>query len=263
MDSEVGNGETRSVRADGESEQGRQPRPGRRLRTSTVPATAPDLAVIARDAVINFLHDASAATAERAAGQEGQPEAAGTTNGMAAVTDGPPGVMPGGGAATAQVPAPAPAADVTAEATVWQAAATSVAALDRIEAAAAKIDADIAAALRAQGELYTRAGAAAEAAVRAAQSAAQASWQAGRYERRTRVALRQVQRYVIIALIVLIIAIILLVLTATPALLQAPAVPGRESARHRGSGAGWLSCRGMDTISRVSSGPGGEGGPHE
>ena len=59
---------------------------------------------------------------------------------------------------------------------VIRAAASGVATLERIEAAAAKVEADIRTALLAQAELQAGAGAAAEAAVRAAEK----SWIAAR-----------------------------------------------------------------------------------
>ena len=61
------------------------------------------------------------------------------------------------------------ATGAAAESVAVRAAAAGVATLDRIEAAAAKVEADIRAALRAQAELRAGAGVAAEAAVRAAQ----------------------------------------------------------------------------------------------
>src|ERR1700676_5749594 len=49
----------------------RHPRNGHRQRSSRAPAGAPDLAVLARDAVVGFLHDASIATAQREATRTG------------------------------------------------------------------------------------------------------------------------------------------------------------------------------------------------
>ncbi len=88
-----------------------------------------------------------------------------------------------------------------------RAAAVSVATLDRIEAAAAKLEADIATARREQASLQARAGAAAAAAVRAAQEATEASSQARR-------ALRLIGRYVLITLGLVLIQLVILLLFA-------------------------------------------------
>ena len=56
----------------------RRPRIGSRLRSSHVRPDPPDLGALAKEAVISFLHDASAATAERAATRE-ETAAAGTS----------------------------------------------------------------------------------------------------------------------------------------------------------------------------------------
>jgi hypothetical protein len=118
-------------------------------KTKANPSSPPDVGVLAREAVIGFLHDASKATADR----EAQRAAVAATDAEATVT------------------APAGNAAGSVGSVAWRAAAISVAALDRMEAAAAKVEADIAVALRAYAELQAGAGAAAEAAVHAAQSA--------------------------------------------------------------------------------------------
>jgi hypothetical protein len=169
----------------------RGPWAGRRLRS----ANAPDLAVVAREAVVSFLHDASAATAGRAARQAGEAGNAG------------PG-LPGTIAAEPTG---------TADSMAWQAATMSLATLDRIEAVAAKVEADIAAALETQAQLQAGAGAAAEAAVRAAQEAASSSRSVARSEQRAKVMLRHIEHYVTITVVLLIIAIIFLIVTASPA----------------------------------------------
>jgi hypothetical protein len=132
----------------------------------------PDAAVLAREAVISFLTDASKATADRAAG------------------------IP----AAARVPDRMPGGTVSA---------IDVATLDRIEAAAAKVDADIAVALQAYADLQAGAGAAAEAAVHAAQSALASAGVATEAERQVRISLRQVRQYVVVTVVLL--AIVLLV----------------------------------------------------
>ena len=100
-------------------------------------------------------------------------------------------------------------------AAAWRAAAVSVAALDRIEATAAKVEADIAAALQAHAELQAGAGTAAEGAIHAAQSAWVAANSAVEADRRAKIALRRVEHYVSITVALLVIAIIVLAVTAT------------------------------------------------
>jgi hypothetical protein len=143
---------------------------GRRLRSGTAPHGRPDAAALAREAVISFLNDASQATADRAAGIPGAAQATGSD---------------------------------------WGAAAISATTLDRIEAAAAKVDADIAVALQAYADLQAGAGAAAEAAVHAAESAMASAGVATEAERLVRISLRQVRQYVVVTVVLL--AIVLLV----------------------------------------------------
>jgi hypothetical protein len=143
-------------------------------------ATAPDLAVLAREAVVTFLHDASIATAEREAAPASE--------------------------------APAARAAESAQ----RAAAASTAVLDRIELAAAKLEADITAALQAQAELQAGAGAAAEAAVRAAQSSWLAAAAAEEADRQAKISLRSVVRYVRVSILVLAVAIIIVLLMSVP-----------------------------------------------
>jgi hypothetical protein len=101
------------------------------------------------------------------------------------------------------------------ESVAMRAAALSVATLDRIEAAAAKVEEDIRSALLAQAELQAGAGAAAEAAVRAAQE----SWIAARTseaaEGRARAILRLMTRYLAVTIALVVITLIFLVLTAS------------------------------------------------
>ena len=191
---------------------------GRRLR----PTAPPDLGALAREAVVNFLNDASKATAEREApgaslvATDARPTAAAA--GYAAV---------GGAGQADAIPAAAPEPETMpwdavsavsrgADSEAWRAAAISVAALDRIEAAAAKVEADIAAALRTQAELRAGAGAAAEAAVDAALSARAAAGAAVEAERKVRISLRQVRQYMVITFVLVLIMIVVLVLATSP-----------------------------------------------
>lgn len=170
---------------------------------STVPATAPDLAEIARDAVVGFLQEASAATAQRAAASSSP-----APSGQVAIRQ----------AADLAGAVNLPADTVLSADTVsWRAAALSVATLDRIEAAAAKVEEDIAAALRAQAELQAGAGVAAEQAVRAAMAAVDSSRAAAQSERGARVVLRRIERCLTITVLLLIVSIVILAVTAIPA----------------------------------------------
>jgi hypothetical protein len=187
-----------------------------RLRSTAVPAGPADLGVLARQAVVSFLRDASAATADRAAARSQPSTGIGTT---------PPGTSAGGRVPQART---SPAESLTpagagrdagrqaAESTAWQAAATGIATLERIEAAAAKIEADIAAALQAQAELHAGAGAAAEAAVRAALEAWESAAAAAESDRQAKISLRKVGRYVTITFIFLVITLIMMLITASP-----------------------------------------------
>ncbi len=192
----------------------RRPRSGSRLRSKDVQPGPPDLAALAKDAVISFLHDASTATAERAAAQA---ETAGP-----APTAATAGAGPGQADGTCAADEPQsgqPATDASraeAESTAWRAASVSLATLDRIETAAASIEADIRAALHAQADLQAGAGAAAEAAVSAATSAWQAAGTAVAADSRVKIAVRRVEHIVAITVILLIIALILVVVGATP-----------------------------------------------
>jgi hypothetical protein len=172
-----------------------------RPRTSQHTASGPlDLGAVARQAVLSFLQEASVTTAETTVGGEAQ----GTGQALAAVTreaSGDAGQNPG----------------LTAESSAWQAAAISVDALDRIEAAAARVEADIAAASQASAEMQAGAGAAVEAAVRAAQSAAAAAGTAVKAEGRASIALRRIEHYTAITVAILVIAIIILSITVTSA----------------------------------------------
>jgi hypothetical protein len=174
----------------------------RRPRSGPAPHDHPDPGVLAREAVISFLQDASKATAERAA--------AGVTDAGVTAEAGHVGT------ATAVEPEAmsrhtiSPAGPAADESETWRLAAISAAALGRIEAAAAKVEADIAVAHRAYQELQTGAGAAAEAAVRAAQSAMASAGTAVEAERRVRISLHQVRQNVVITAVLVAVVIIIL-----------------------------------------------------
>jgi hypothetical protein len=191
--------------------------PGRRRRSGVAPQGAPDVGALAREAVISFLQDASKATAEREASRA---DVAAT--GAEAASD----VAAEGASKAGGLPAPeweavlrdallAPS-HVGAESVAWRAASISVAALDRIEAAAAKVEADIAVALQAYAELQAGAGAAAEAAVRAAQSAMASAGVATEAERQVRISLRQVRQYMLITVALVVVVVIVLAVASSP-----------------------------------------------
>ena len=198
---------------------------GRRSRSGTASHGPPDVAVLARDAVISFLNDASKATADREAGRAGVgvsgTGATATTTAGYAAGDGPDGAggLPARTPALETVP-PDPLSQVAADratgSTGWGAAAIGVATLDRIEAAAAKVEADIAVALRAYADLQAGAGAAAEAAVHAAQSAMASAGVATEAERQVRISLRQVRQYVVVTVVLLVVVIIILAEVTSP-----------------------------------------------
>jgi hypothetical protein len=191
-------------------------------RSGAAPHGPPDVGVLAREAVITFLQDASKATKEREAARAdaavtaaeatvtaagGDTAGAGPSKALEIVAAAEPEAMPQGA-----ISAASPAAASVA----WRAAAISVATLDRIEAAAAKVEADIAVALRAYADLQAGAGAAAEAAVHAAESAMASAGTAVEAERQVRISLRQVRQNVVITGVLVIIVIIVLALATSP-----------------------------------------------
>jgi hypothetical protein len=195
-----------------------------RRRAGTAPHGPADMGALAREAVISFLHDASKATADREAVRAGV-AATGTGATVTAAAE----YAPGDGVTRADgIPGAAPepeamprdaisaASHGAAGSVAWRAAALSVAALDRMEAAAAKVEADIAVALRAYADLQAGAGAAAEAAVQAAQSAMASAGVAVEAERQVRISLRQVRQYVMISVILVVIVIIVLAVASSP-----------------------------------------------
>ena len=79
-------------------------------KTKADPSSAPDVGVLAREAVISFLHDASKATADREALRAGV-----AANDAEAAVTAPAGNAAGDGASKAVgIPAPAPAAAIPA-----------------------------------------------------------------------------------------------------------------------------------------------------
>jgi hypothetical protein len=176
---------------------------------------------VAAEAVVRFLHDSSVAVLER---DDSRPAGAATSTVAAA------GAAGNGGMDTAReagrtlaaedaLPwsAATEASQLNAESVALKAAAVSVATLDRIEAMAAKLEADISAAHRAQAELQAGAGAAAEAAVRAAQRAWVAARAAAESDKQARISLRKVARYVEVTVVLLVMTMIIFVLVATSA----------------------------------------------
>ena len=181
---------------------------GRRPQSGAAPHGPPDAGALAREAVISFLRDASEATAEREAERAVAADgaaAAGNTEIAAAALE--PEAMPRDMTSAA--------GPVAAETQAWRLAAISAAALDRIEAAAAKVEADIAVAHRAYERLQAGAGAAAEAGVRAAQSAAASAGTAVQAEQRVRICMRQIRQNVVITTALLAIAVIALLITSS------------------------------------------------
>jgi hypothetical protein len=186
---------------------------GRQRRSGVAPHGPPDVGALAREAVITFLRDASKATAEREAVRAGDAEA--TVSAAAGDTAGDSASLPEGIPAAAPEPVAIPrdaisAADDAAESVAWRAA------LERIEAAAAKVEADIAVAHRAYVELQAGAGDAAEAAVRAAESAMASAGTAVEAERQVRISLRQVRQNVVVTFVLVAIVIIVLLVATSP-----------------------------------------------
>jgi hypothetical protein len=198
-----------SPRRDGPSPDGSRHRPRAHRRDSSPTATArrPDLAEAARRAVVGFLRDA-------AEGESGRPEAGGPAF----------AVLGGAVGAEAGIPAPDIPIQWTArpagrpglpEPTAVRAAAAGVATLERIEKVAAKVEADIAAAVQAQEKLQAGAGEAAEAAVRAAEKAWRSASSAAESDRQAKISLRHVVRWV--AVVVVLVAIMAGLLIASAA----------------------------------------------
>jgi hypothetical protein len=184
---------------------------GGRSKSGTAPHGPPDAGVLAREAVITFLQEASKATAEREAGRADA--AAAEAEAVAdSIETAPEALEP----ATMPRDTLSAASPVAAQSEAWRLAAVSAAALDRIEAAAAKVEADIAVAHRTYEELQTGAGDAAEAAVRAAQSAMASASTAVEAERQVKIGLRLVRQNVVITTALVAVVIIILVVVSTP-----------------------------------------------
>jgi hypothetical protein len=189
--------------------------------SSRASARAPDLAAVAGEAVVRFLHDSSVAVAER----EGSLAAGARTHAIAATATATGkaagiGVREAAGViATAQEAMPWSAASgvgqLNAESVALRAAAVSVSTLDRIELMAAKLEADIASAHKTHAELQAGAGAAAAAAVRAAQAAWKAADTAVAADKSAKVSLLKIARYVEATVALVVVAMIILVVTAT------------------------------------------------
>lgn len=178
-----------------------------RSKNATVRVSPPDLGAIARDAVISFLREASAAPA----GDGGSAAGPGP--------DGPapgPRPTPGDGLTAGAVGEPVAAgmSPDAAQAVAVRAAAVSVATLDRIESAAARLEADIAAARQEQAELQRKAGAAAEAAVRAAEEALTSAGTAQEASAQAKTSMRVIGAWGIAIAVLVVIQLLILVLFA-------------------------------------------------
>src|SRR6266516_2124259 len=195
-----------------------RPRDGRRVRPAS--AGPPDLAAVAREAVVSFLHDASAqrqASRSAAAQQEANADAAPVARDAYVAAGREAGRNTPAAEEGADANADPAASEFAAQSVALRAAAMSVATLDRIEAAAAKVEADIVLALQAHAELQAGAGAAAEVAVNAAQDAWVAAGTAVEADKKARNTLRVIARYAVTITVLVVIEIIIFVLFATAA----------------------------------------------
>jgi hypothetical protein len=163
--------------------------------------------------VITYLRDASKATAEREAARTGAAAAEAEANAAAGSTETADEVLEPAATLGDTISAASP---VAAQSEAWRLAAVSTAALDLIEAAAAKVEADIAVAHRTYEELQAGAGAAAESAVHAAQSAMASASTAVEAERQVKISLRLVRQNVVITTVLVAVVIIILVVVSTP-----------------------------------------------
>jgi hypothetical protein len=180
--------------------------------SATVPAGPPDLAEAARQAVVTFLHEAAAATADRESGRAGAAGGGPARTAAAGIGAAQPEVIVPD--EPIQWSPPAGGRPDQPESVAVRAAAAGVATLERIEKAAAKVEADIAAALQAHAELQAGAGAAAEVAVRAAQDAWIAAHSAAESERQAKISLRRVVRWVAVVIVLVAIMAGLLIASA-------------------------------------------------
>jgi hypothetical protein len=198
------------------------PRSGQRA-SSPASIRPPDVAAVAAEAVVRFLHDSSVAVAER---DDSRPAGAATDATAATAMAAGNGVMGEAREAVGTVAvaedalpwsAASEASQLNAKSVALKAAAVSVATLDRIELMAAKLEADIISAHQAQAELQAGAGAAAEAAVRAAQAAWVAAREAAESDRQAKISLRKVAHYVEVTVVLLVMTMIIFVVVATSA----------------------------------------------
>jgi len=229
------NGQKCAVPPPGEHRTHRR-RSGHVRRAQPSAARSPDLAAVAREAVANFLRDESAATDGESAATDGRDATArrdDTTAPETAPDATAAGVAVAGsarreGARESEGPlavageeairgAANAAGQFAAQDVALRAAAISVATLDRIESAAAKLETDIAAALTEQAELHAGAGRAAENAVRAAQAASTSAGTAEEASGRAKALARRAGRYVSIAVVLLLIQVLVIVLFASSA----------------------------------------------
>jgi hypothetical protein len=192
-------------------------RRGHRMGHKAVSVAAPDLAMAAGEAVVGFLQGASTV----AAGYPAQSRVSIAARAATAAAGGHARTQdPGGGVtATDGGPASGTAARGTPDVAsmAWRAAAANTATLDRVEAAVARLEADISSSLRAQTELQVGAGAAAEAAVRAAQAAWIAANTPARAQSGAKTMARRAEHVVVFVFVVLIVTVIELMVTAIPA----------------------------------------------
>jgi hypothetical protein len=163
----------------------------RRGQLDVVPADGPpDLAAVARAAVIGYLRDESAATSEQDATLAGGPATADVGRDVDEIFAAVDETMP-------VVAGPADS-EFAPHTVALRAAALSLATLDRIELAAAKLEADIAVARAEQAEVRAGAGAAAEIAVNSAQQAWLAAAEAEESSAHAKESLRRIGRYMAI-----------------------------------------------------------------
>ncbi len=198
------------------------PRGGQRKSPSAA-VRPPDVATAAAQAVVRYLNESSVAVLERQDSRPAGADQAATATAATTTTAGDQAREADVSAAAAVAAMPwsvaAEASQLNAESVAVKAAAVSVAALDRIEAMAAKLEADIAVAHRAQAEIQAGAGAAAEAAVRAAQAAWRSARAAAESDKQAKISLVKVARYVEVTVVLLVIAMIIFVVVATSAYL--------------------------------------------
>jgi len=154
-----------------------------------------DLALVARDAVVSFLRDASGAVADQEGVALPSPEPAAAELRLA-------------GAEAAA------AGDSTPAQSAFRVAAFGIATLDRIEAEAERLEADIAAARREQAEIRDRAGTAAENAVRSAQDAAVSAGSAAQASERAGARVRLIGGYTVVVAALVVVQLLILLLFA-------------------------------------------------